>query len=251
MHSQQLAADNIENLTRLWKCMGSKACVLENMHDWQMSESWPYRCWLDGQWGQNKGTQLSYSINELPREVIIPVWPLADTKSNWLKTMLVANGFGIVLEQTAMHLNLRDYVVQAPSGLILKMVDSAGGCERWTDIAARSFGYGIDATVIKRIVNNHDIQLLLAQIGSQPVATALLFQTGHIIGIHQVGVLDEYRGQGIARKLMHDVLGLCKQSMARDVSLQASLAGEHLYKTLGFKAQFKINSYQRYFKQSV
>ncbi|GAA3526476.1 hypothetical protein GCM10022394_01980 [Zobellella aerophila] len=77
------------------------------------------------------------------------------------------------------------------------------------------------------------------------MATALLNKTGEVIGVHQVGVPPEHRGKGIANGLMQRLIAACQDWGDRHITLQASGAGEDLYRRQGFEPRFRIKSYRR------
>lgn len=95
------------------------------------------------------------------------------------------------------------------------------------------------------VADDPDVKILLLKKQGQAAVTALVYRTGSVVGVHLVGVKVEYRGQGIARELMHYVIQLSLDLGAHYITLQASAAGEPLYRQLGFVEQFLINNYQR------
>ncbi len=225
--------------------MGDKTCFLEGMEKFGMSLGWPNRCWLEPELFVAEMSITTRSIAKMPNNFVIPVWTGPSVFTDNFSGLLDDSGFAVLFEQTAMYLDLENCPVMRPSDLEVTSIGSERDIQAWVDIAARSFGYEVDKAVIQKIAVNPDIQLLMAYIGNRPVATALLFITADIMGVHQMGVLPEYRGQGIAYKLMKDVIKRSRQMPARYLTLQASVAGERLYKTLGFNVQLKIRNYRR------
>jgi len=248
MNDKQLKTANIENLTQLWKQMGARPCFLEGMEKFQMSVSWPNRCWIESELLVDEISTIAHCIYQTTEDVIVPVWVELGGLTEQLESILTSSGFEALFEQTAMYLDLKNYPIMGQSDLELLPIDSERDIRTWTDIAARSFEYEIDNSVIQKIAVNSNVKLFMAYLGDHPAATAMLFNTGDVTGVHQMGVLPEYRGQGIARKLMQDIINLCIQMPARYITLQASTAGEPLYSSLGFKRQFKIQNYQRTIK---
>lgn len=80
---------------------------------------------------------------------------------------------------------------------------------------------------------------------SQPVATGLLFKTGAVVGIHQIGVPAEHQGRGYATQMMRILIQYADQWQADSVVLQASTAGRPVYQKLGFVEQFLITYVSR------
>jgi len=246
MKYKQLKAANIENLTQLWKIMGATPHFIEGLGSYWVSDSWPNRCWFEAEnFTETKKSTIADLINQAQEKHILPVWLQSGKYKTCFERLLINHGFEVVLEQTAMYLDLKKYPVQEATDLQLLTVRSEKDSETWTEIASRSFGYEIDLSVIRNRLVTSDVQLLMASHRAHPVATALLFKTGDIAGLHLFGVLAEYRGQGIARKFMFDIINLCQKIPAQHITLQASMAGKNLYESLGFKQQFMIKSYQR------
>jgi ribosomal protein S18 acetylase RimI-like enzyme len=245
MNEQQLMSANIENLTQLWKRMGATTCSSDKTARLFLSNSWPHRCWFESKVNNKEPTMMAESIEQIKDHHILPVWLQPGTSTTGTQETLKKNGFDVVLEQTAMVLELQNDAKKESSDLKITEITSDRDSDIWTDIAARSFNYEIDPFVIREITGMPDVQLLQAYRHNHPAATALIFHTGNIVGVHQVGVVEKFRGQGIARKLMQHVINRCSSLSARYITLQASDSAKHLYKSLGFKSQFKIKNYQR------
>ncbi|MBL4827918.1 MAG: GNAT family N-acetyltransferase [Spongiibacteraceae bacterium] len=237
-----LVKENIANLDALWRLMGAQ--VYQDNTCIQVSKQWPYRCWYDWEASIENIATLECAIDQASALCIVPVWETPGDLAVDVKRLLIANGFDVLFEQTAMYLALQNDSLLG-SDLFMKSINSEEDIERWISIAEASFAYEIDSSVIHQVANDDNVKLLMACVDNCPVATALLFKTGEVIGVHQLGVLKEYRGQGIARQLMHDVINLSVGWSGRYLSLQASKDGEALYQSLGFQRQFVIKNYQR------
>ncbi len=77
------------------------------------------------------------------------------------------------------------------------------------------------------------------------VGTNHLNLCGKNAGIHEVSTLPEYRGRGIATKLMQQAIQDAKKAGCTIMSLQASVYGEPVYKKLGFWVVNHIFNYKR------
>lgn len=245
MDMDKLHEANINNLTTLWKKMGTQPRSSMPIKKFHASVSWPHRCWFDWAANINETPALDDLLFQLQRDCIVPVWGGRVDHSSILERILRDARFELAFEQTAMYLTLENYRAVAHPNPDVVTISSERDVEIWTRVAAQSFSYVIDVAVIQQIANDLDVQLLLAYVDRQPAATALLFRTGDIIGVHQVGVSEQYRGKGVARSLMHGVIERCHALAAKYITLQASAAGEPLYRKLGFKQQFMIQNYQR------
>ncbi|MCK7596527.1 GNAT family N-acetyltransferase [Microbulbifer sp. CAU 1566] len=237
----QLDQANIDNLTTLWRVMGAQRAYREQSTQLYACHRWPYRHWFEADSVPPTET-LANIFNSLPPSATVPIW---DATAE-LGTPLHNAGFKIGSEQRAMHLELAQWQpAPTDSALNLTQVRSAAELEHWVRICSDAFGYEIDTGVMANAATNPETSLWLAEQKGVAVATALLFRTGDVIGIHQVGVPEAYRGRGIARALMQQLLNHCRQTGARYATLQASTMGEGLYRQLGFKSRFLITNYRR------
>ena len=174
------------------------------------------------------------------RNIIIPAWHKTDTQ---LISALHKNRYEPLFEQTAMVLRLCEKIEYAPNSLELKEVTTDEYAVIWTEISSQAFGYNIHAPVIKKVMRTPKIKLILAFLNNVPVGTGLLLENSGVTGIHMVGVVPVYRRQGIARKIMQNLIGICHESDSTHATLQASVMAESLYEQLGFEKQFTIMNF--------
>ncbi|HTF97185.1 MAG TPA: GNAT family N-acetyltransferase [Cellvibrio sp.] len=64
-------------------------------------------------------------------------------------------------------------------------------------------------------------------------------------GLTLIGVRENFRGQGIAKNIMQQVIQVSIAMGGKYLTLQASAAGEPLYRNLGFTPQFLIRNYRK------
>lgn len=230
---------NIDNLTGLWRLMGATVA----QQGWWQSNSWPRRCWQD--WDNRADIGLQALVELVPEDYLCPVWAVGDGTVE-LEAGLRSAGFEMGLQQWAMVLPLAGAEPAPSTGrLELSTIDSDADAAQWSRICGQAFGYRIDAAVIDRIRRHPDVEVLWAACKGVRVATAILYRTGSVVGVHQVGVPPEWQGQGIARELMWQLVARTKAMGAEYLCLQASAAGEPLYLSMGFKTQFGMRSYRR------
>ena len=245
MDTNSLKKANIDNLTGLWKKMGTQPAPSLMIQELNASKSWPHRYWFD--WGidTNKISELDEALDQLPSQAVFPVWYESAEIELRLKQLIFKNGFRGIFEQTAMHLCMTKHKLEALPSMDIKQIHSTQDIETWTDIASESFGYQIDVSSILNVADDSDVQILQVYHEDHPAATAMLHKTGEIIGVHLVGVPKRFRGKGIAYLLMQHVIESCHAWGGKYVTLQSSAAAESIYKRLGFKEQFTIHSYRR------
>ena len=237
---------NIDNLTSLWKIMGAQPeTSLSTFKQLNKSLSWPHRCWFDWKINTPEISSIDDIISHLENNSIIPIWNVEAGHNNRFEQLLIDEGFEVSFEQSAMFLDTEEYMTIDLPDVDIKVVKSIHDIDAWTQVAIQSFDYEIDISVIQHIASAPGLQLFIVTVDSQPAATAMIYKTGEVIGIHQVGVSPVYRGKGIAHKLMRHAIAQCIESSCKYITLQASTAGQGLYEKLGFKHQFMIRNYKR------
>lgn len=236
---------NIDNLTSLWRKMDVENNSEFAVEGLTISRTWPHRYWFDWNADIKHINAIAPVLDQLPLTAVVPVWEGAGAPARQLEVFLKDECFQVLFSQLAMYLDLQSVRVFELPALDIVTVQSAPDVETWTATASAAFGYWIDIAAIQAIVDLPEVKLLLLKQDEQAAATALVYQTGEIIGVHLVGVPNEFRGQGLARAIMQYVIGLAITMGGKFLTLQASVAGEPLYRQLGFIPQFVIKNYKR------
>jgi len=233
-----LAQQNKSNLTALWKRMGVTSELMSDGYTVFRSKSWPHRIWVE----DNTGMAVNHcNFQLLEKHNIVPTW------ENQLQSHSIQiddQPLDLLFSQTAMVLSMQGQPINTTQTIQVTEVDSDETLQHWLTIASEAFAYEIDKQVIAPLVSAQDISLLLAFSQGKPIATGLLYKTGNILGVHQIGVAKNAQGQGIARQLMYYVIEAARSLKVDFITLQASEAGLGLYRRLGFKVQFNIGNYQ-------
>lgn len=256
---------NLHNLERLWEKYGARQIAQGDSPELSANTHWPHRCWLG--WGEMSDEEILASLRDrawverwleqVPESATLPLWPMQGengvrgSASNGLllvEQSLEVKNWVCAFEQVAMYLPLekgRDYSAHLPVGFKVYPVLSQQAITEWVEVASAAFGYQIEPAVIEKLLDDSDIQILMASYEGEPIASALLLKTGDIMGVHQVGVKPGYQGKGFARTLMTHIIAACASWRGNAIVLQASPKGRPLYDSLGFKAQFLIKNFQR------
>lgn len=242
---EELNQFNIDNLTSLWRKMGVENNSEVAVDGLTISQTWPNRFWFDWSASANQIAAIDNLLSHLPARAVIPVWTDAGEKPGQLERNLLDEGFSVSFQQLAMYLDLQTAQREAIPALDITKVQAPQDLETWTATASAAFGYWIDIAAIEKVATDIDVTLLLVKQDGEPVATALVYKTGAVIGAHLVGVPEAYRGRGIAKALMRYVINLSNDLGGNFLMLQASAVGEPLYRQLGFVPQFVIKNYHR------
>ena len=245
MNTEELKQLNVDNLTSLWRRMGINKNSEWNKKGLTVSEKWPNRYWFDWDANIQQINSIVPVLHQLPAQAVVPVWMGAGQAANQLEVFLNDECFQVLFSQQAMYLDLQQQALPNLPELNVIEAQSPTEIETWVATASAAFGYTIDVAAIAALVDVPEVKLLLLKEAEQAVATALVYQTGDVIGVHLVGVPDEYRGRGFARMIMQQVIKISIGMGGKYLTLQASAAGEPLYLQLGFELQFTIRNYKR------
>lgn len=254
---------NLINLTRLWRKYGVQDLSLageSGLIELSANPQWPYRVWREQSIANtaiNTAGELLSWLKLIPESHLenatVPVWPFylessdSHNQVSELARRLEAHGWQCAFSQTAMYLPLQALDTErltTRESFSLEQVHESQQLKTWVSIASEAFGYRIHQPVFEGLLVDPNIQILLGVFDGEPVATALLYQTENVIGLHQMGVGKAFQGRGFAKSMMHELLLSSVRARADSIVLQASQAGKPLYDSLGFKTQFTIRNYK-------
>ena len=247
---------NLNNLTQLWQRYGARSFYEEDQLQLHKNISWPNRVWADIA-GSVSANSLKIAANNASEGALFPLWHAFTEEGSATPQVSIdtlvhgSRDWQLAFQHTAMVLQLADRQSTNTSNsahkqLHIKQLSDAADVAAWVATGSKAFGYTIDEKVIMPLLSCDDMQLLLAyDEDSHPVATALLFKTGDVVGIHQIGVPADHQGKGYATQMMHFLIQSAQSWQAQYVVLQASEAGRPVYQKLGFVDQFLITYLQR------
>ena len=240
MKNRNLIKDNIDNLTGLWKTVGTpflsyhttntfEYCKIEN-------SGWPNKLWLREDITKNHLLNVVRTMQTNP-DLVLPYFDIFESKAY---EILDAYGFALKTEQVAMVLKL-DQKFALQNNLTFKRVLNHEDATIWANLYPNAFGYVISKEIL--IHNHNNVHFYLVSLDEKPIGTFMLFQTGKTIGIHGVGVIPEMRRKGLAEEIMKFALNLSIDLNAEYAQLQASAMGKDIYTRLGFQDLFVIKNY--------
>ena len=248
---------NLNNLTQLWQHYGARTLYKDDQLQLHKSISWPNRVWADMA-RPVSGISLEKTAINAPDTAVFPLWPAMTADGSATQQVTVdtlvhqSRDWKRAVQHTAMALQLDKQLpdnTQAAARYPIQIKRLSGDTDlaAWVATGSKAFGYTIDANVIAPLLAHEDTQILLAyNEDSEPVATGLLFKTGDVVGIHQIGVPADHQGKGYATQMIRFLIQCAEKWQADYVVLQASEAGRPVYQKLGFVDQFLITYLQRY-----
>ncbi len=244
MHQAELLRANIENLIALWTACGKTEFVLGSGSVLHCSVNWPRRMWFDYDYHPDRQDleQLQNRAAIAHESVLIPEWHERDVL---MEEVLEGAGFAVAMTQETMLLSLCGTAGQHNGLSHLCRVIGTESTGQWTQVVSDSFGCYVHEPIVAALIGAPGFHLLVAEVDEAVVGTGLLLETGRIAGLHMVAVPPEHRRKGYARQIMFGLITLARELGCEHATLQASAAGEPLYRWLGFKAQGPIRSFRK------
>ena len=207
--------NNLSNLHAFWS-------VFEKQREGRffLHKGWPNKVWradFSKELTDNFGDGI-YVTNQLP-------------SSNQLEQ----SDSYIVNHLIAMQLKINTNTKVGVADENIKSVRNETELALWAQACADAFGYEIECSALVPLLKDDNASIFSYLMDGEVAGTAITYQTGSVIGIHQVGVMPHLQGLGIGRKLMSHVLAYANKKDCTELQLQASTAGLPLYVDMGFK----------------
>ena len=181
------------------------------------------------------------------------LWYLVSTAPPGLGAVLERHGFIYQSEWKSMARDLTTFTPAcgSPAGLEIRDAVSDKDLEAWAELVTASYGFGdgVHRTYSRHLIarGNADFKRhhFLGLLDGRPVATVALFEGKEAAGIYWVGTLPEARHRGIAGAMTCHALLEAKKAGYEIATLNASAAGQPLYRKLGFIDFYTVGIYHR------
>jgi GNAT superfamily N-acetyltransferase len=182
------------------------------------------------------------------------LWFITPASAPELPATLERYGFTYSRDMKSMAIGLSAFSPDPglPAGIKIREVAGRDDADAWAQVVVASYWPDDD---VHRHYGSHLIARdwtadsprhnYLGWLDGRPVATAVLFEGKEAAGIYYVGTLPGARNQGIATAMMQHVLQEAKARGFRIAILNASAAGQPLYRRLGFADCFATAIYHR------
>ncbi|WP_109830052.1 GNAT family N-acetyltransferase [Reichenbachiella versicolor] len=231
---------NIYNLTSLWQTVGEEHQSFFSYSNFEYSivphSQWPNRLWFTKEMNDEAVHQAKSKLESIPEKLIVPIWDMGNQD---LDPFLNELGVQPVFQQIGMSLEPKDILATSP---LLKLIKVSNEAEAtvWSETFLQSFGYKISSSTLLKTYNSIDYFLVHKE--GKPVGTVITFETKDTLGIHAMGVIPQYRKQGIANEIMGKVINAAIEKNISLLTLQASDMGKGLYLKLGFQEEFLVRN---------
>ena len=177
------------------------------------------------------------------------VW-VRDQIDDDLETVLRNSGFVSVREPgiPCMVLHERLASISSLADVTLSRVTEDKDAADYAKVMVAAFGLSNDVSQDafgrKESLFAPNVTAFIARRNSVPVAAATTVQTESVAGIYYVGTIPESRGQGLGELCTHFATNAGFDLGASAVVLQASVAGEPLYRRMGYQLLTRYRWYR-------
>jgi len=209
-----LLQQNLANLHTFWSAMPHR-----KEHKYNVHLHWPNKAWREDFEGFQRKT-------------------IED--KTWVTTNSPSGEAGHQAKTALLAMALRLDEVRGQTDSQISVIDSAAQLTEWVQSCSNAFGYQIDKHSLAPLLHQPHATLFAYRLNQKIAGTAIAYQTHKTMGVHQMGVTDNYRGLGIAKKMMMHLVEHAKQSGCKLMTLQASNSGRALYEKIGFTALTEV-----------
>ncbi len=158
------------------------------------------------------------------------------------------NDFKKQYDMAGMAINLTklDTTISIPDGINVVTVDNILMIKSWVDVVSKGLWNGntFEACLFKDLIHDSKCKFYLAFLNGEPVATSMLLLSKKIASIDMVATLKEHRGMGIGTVMTLIPLLYARDNGYKIGVLQASAAGEPVYRKIGFEEYCRFNVYK-------
>jgi GNAT superfamily N-acetyltransferase len=231
----------ISSLYEFWEFIGNKTNKLIENKNYKSinpkNSDWPKRIFSVS----NKQKNINEIINLSQKKIISNI--LTIPKPNKLNNN---PNLKFIFKQTNMALQLNNIKITLSEEDKIKKVKTMDDSFKFANTASKAFNYKVSGEIIYIISKNIDKIKIYNYIDNNKCYACgiIYFDSYNNAGLHMIGTIPEVRGKGIGntitkKLLLEGINNNCKYSV-----LNASAAGEKIYKKLGFISYGEIETYQ-------
>lgn len=196
---------------------------------------WYNRYFIHDMSAEELEKNLGKVFENLPKAYPVLLFYERNKENEAYDKILVKNGFMLLFTQTGMNLDMSEFDLEDNSDNIREI--SREQVKEWAEVDATAFDkpYEDECFYAMKDAKDDNVKFYAYFDGEKIVGTCMSYLKDGVLGIHEVGVDESHRRQGIARKLVVHALNEGKRKGAKYSSLQASPFGKPLYESLGYK----------------
>jgi ribosomal protein S18 acetylase RimI-like enzyme len=179
------------------------------------------------------------------------LYPRGDTPQS--RDLLAGAGMDLIAQIPCMaaDLDIKALEEKIPAQITIAEVKSNDDLLLWADISFRGFQMPerareqYSAFVLSFARGEKQAQrLFLAYVDRNPAATSLLFVNKETAGIYYVATLPEFRSKGLGFYVTLAAMNAAKNAGYKKIILQATPAGEKVYRRIGFQEICRAQIYK-------
>jgi ribosomal protein S18 acetylase RimI-like enzyme len=141
----------------------------------------------------------------------------------------------------------------APDGVDIRVITTTAGVDDFASVtgaAYSTYGMPVEApaqllSLPQRVIDAPHVVAVVAYEGDDPVAAAMTMLSHGIAGIYWVGTLERARRSGLGRAVTAAVTNIAFDHGAAAVTLQASVMGEPVYRSMGYQSLYHYEDWIR------
>lgn len=199
--------------------------------------------------------QLLQVISKIKTQELPDVWVIGPkSKPTNLCDYLVKNNFVKQGDMAGMAIDIMemDTSVAIPKDVNIITIDNEQMIRLWADVVSNGLWNGntFESCLFENLINNPKFKFYLAFLNGEPVASSMLQLSNGIASIDMVATLRKYWHMGIGTAMTKIPLLYARDKGYKIGVLQASEAGEHGYRKIGFEEYCRFNVY-KYERQST
>jgi GNAT superfamily N-acetyltransferase len=168
----------------------------------------------------------------------VPYWATA-TDSTVETVGRLADDLGLTKagEQPGMAMTPLGAVPPAESSAAISEVGDQDGFDAFLAVVTSVFGTSreVATRVYRPALTADGDHLFVARVDGQPAACGLLIPSGDVAGLYAIGVVEQFRRQGIGEAMSRELLRAGRDAGCQVGVLQSSEMGKPLYETIGFE----------------
>jgi hypothetical protein len=141
-----------------------------------------------------------------------------------------------------------------PDGIEIGPVTTEEGVAHFAAVSGAAYStYGMPVecpaqllSLPRRVLDAPHLVALVGYDGAEPVAAAMALLSHTIAGVYWVGTVERARRSGLGRAVTAAVTNIAFGRGAAAVTLQASVMGEPLYRSMGYEALYHYENWVRF-----
>lgn len=183
-------------------------------------------------------------MGELPQEWLIGPGSKPDNLYEYLKKNGFTKQYG--MSGMAIDLEIMDTSIAIPPNVDIVTVNDKQMLESWAEIVSVALfnGETFESCLFEPLLNNKQIKFYIAYLDNKPVSSSMLLLSNGVASIDMVATLREFQCRGIGTAMVKIPLLYARMQNYKIGVLQASQAGEHGYRKIGFEEYCRLDVYK-------